>query len=155
MRKIDSVLFPTDLSEISAHVVPDALELCKLYGATLHVLHVIEADAFVAMYGRSLDSIPNVEERIRENAEEQLKAFVERFSEISPQSAVRAGNAADVICEYAAEMHAGLIIMATHGRTGLPHLLLGSVTERVIRMAPLPVLVLKDPGRIASPLNAC
>ncbi|MFB6273482.1 MAG: universal stress protein [Salinibacter sp.] len=148
---IDRVLVPVDLSEQSRLVLDHAVGLATAYGAPIDLLHVVEEAAFPSAYG--LDPLtpaqPDVQERARE-ALDTLAAEVEEFDE--PINAhVLAGYAARDIVDFAEEHAADLVVMATHGRTGLQRFLIGSVTEKVVRSAPCPVFTVKSFGKSLVP----
>jgi len=148
---IDRVLVPVDLSEQSSLVVDHAVGLATAYGAPLDLLHVVEEAAFPNAYGLDplAPSQPDVQERARE-ALETLAVGIEEFDE-PLNTHVLAGYAARDIVDFAEEHTADLIVMATHGRTGLQRFLIGSVTEKVVRSAPCPVFTVKSFGKSLVP----
>ncbi len=151
---IDRVLVPVDLSEQSALVVDHAAALASAYGASIDLLHVVEEAAFPTAYGMDplTPSQPDVQERARE-ALEALVAEVDGFTE-AVNTHVLAGYAARDIVDFSDEHAADLIVMATHGRTGLQRFLIGSVAEKVVRSAPCPVFTVKSFGKSLVPRRA-
>jgi len=151
---IDRVLVPVDLSEQSTLVVDHAVGLATAYGAPIDLLHVVEEAAFPTAYGMDpmTPSQPDVQERARE-ALEALAAEIEDFDE-ALNTHVLAGYAARDIVDFADEYAADLIVMATHGRTGLQRFLIGSVAEKVVRSAPCPVFTVKSFGKSLVPRRA-
>ena len=151
---IDRILVPVDLSEQSPLVVEHAAALGETYGAPLDLLHVVEEAAFPSAYG--VDPLsptqPDVQERARE-ALEALAAEIEGAG-AAVRTHVLAGYAARDIVDFASEQAADLIVMATHGRTGLQRFLIGSVTEKVVRSAPCPVFTVKSFGKSLVPRRA-
>jgi universal stress protein A len=150
MIRIDRILCPTDFSELADHATDYACALADAFKAELHVLHVVDESYqyWMAMGPNSLPLGPTPEE-IRVGAEEQMERCKrERFSNAqSPLVAtVRVGRPFLEIIRYARDQQIGLIVMGTHGRSGLTHVLLGSVTEKVVRKAPCPVLTVRAPG---------
>jgi len=144
---IDRVLVPVDLSEQSTLVVDHAAALASAYSAPIDLLHVVEEAAFPTAYGMDplSPSQPDVQERARE-ALETLATEIDDLGE--PINAhVLAGYAARDIVDFAEEHAADLIVMATHGRTGLQRFLIGSVAEKVVRSAPCPVFTVKSFGK--------
>jgi nucleotide-binding universal stress UspA family protein len=139
------ILLPTDLGEGSDEALDYAIELAHAFGATLHVLNVMGVPALgvpemgLAYTGSMMDGM----------LADNLHA-VERLIEAHRGKAtfgaplVKAGDARDVINETAKAIGADLIVMATHGRHGVARVLLGSVTETVVRSAPCPVLTIKQ-----------
>jgi nucleotide-binding universal stress UspA family protein len=132
----DTILVPTDGSSGSERAITHAVELASTYGATLHALYVVD-DAQVPVAGaETLDDELAAAgkaaiEAVRERATDTDVAFV---------SALRRGDPTREILDYRDEIGADLVVMGTHGRTGLERHLLGSVTERVVRAAPVPVV---------------
>jgi nucleotide-binding universal stress UspA family protein len=143
---VEKVLAPVDLSDQSEMVIRHARELSRSYNASLSVLHIIENVAYPNAYG--VDPLTPILPDVRSRAAEALEDLVDRArdEEIEMQAVVRTGYAAQDILEYAEEIEAGLIVMATHGRTGLERFLIGSVAEKVVRSAPCPVFTLKSFG---------
>ena len=148
---ISRVLAPVDLSEQSSMVVNHAAALSDAYGAPLDLLHVVEEAAYPSAYGLDATSTnqPNVQNRAREALETLAGELEMRPDPVHIH--VLAGNAARDIVEFADEHEADLIVMATHGRTGLERFLIGSVAEKVVRRAPCPVFTLKSFGKSLLP----
>lgn len=147
MSKISKILFPTDFSDISAKAAKETIDLCSTLGASLEVFHVVELNSMIAMYGRYAAILQETEFKALQSASKQMKDFVQKFNDqesVKINTKVVSGIAAPTVCDYAKEQGCNLIAMATHGRSGLPKFFLGSVTERVIRTSPVPVLVLKN-----------
>ena len=144
---ISRVLAPVDLSEQSSMVVDHAAGLSEAYDAPLDLLHVVEEAAYPTVYGIDpmTPSLPDVQDRARE-ALETLAARIDAEPEMV-RSHVLTGYAARDIVEFAKENASDLIVMATHGRTGLERFLIGSVAEKVVRRAPCPVFTIKSFGK--------
>jgi nucleotide-binding universal stress UspA family protein len=135
----DEILVPTDGSEASAGALDHAIELARTYDARLHVLYVVEP-VYTADYdARTIADAMEAEgtETTTELAERAEAAGVEATG------AVEFGTPHRKILECADERGVDLIVMATHGRTGLDRYLLGSVTEKVVRTAEIPVLTVR------------
>jgi len=135
----ESILFPTDGSE-GAEVARDhAFELAIDQDATVHVLHVVEAFSPAA----SLHEM--ITERMTERGTELVESVAELGQErgIPVEPAVREGDPAEVIVEYAQEEDIDVIVMPTHGRPELTKAIIGSVTDKVIRTGDVPVTVIK------------
>lgn len=134
------ILCPVDFSEFSARALEHAARVASFHDATVHVLHVVPT------LFESLDPalVPREElhERPRQRAARDLAAFVDEVSEwhVPIERSVRAGTPAREIVAKAEEWDADLIVMGSHGRSGLKHLLMGSVTERVMHRVGCPVL---------------
>ena len=150
MDKIHKILAPTDLSEISQAGVRYALNLARAVGAEVTVYQVLSPEE-VMQYGDKLKQVEAGEPTRRlpspilERYEAVLARFLsENFSDLLPWLKVRekveVGRPDNAIVQRAKIEGSDLIVMATHGRSGLAHMLLGSVTEKVVRTALCPVL---------------
>ena len=144
---INRVLAPVDLSDQSELVLNHSAALSESYAAPLDLLHVVEEAAYPNVYGLDplAPSAPNVQDRAREALETLASELDLRTDPVNVH--VLAGNAARDIVEFAEDQVADLIVMATHGRTGLERFLIGSVAEKVVRRAPCPVFTLKSFGK--------
>ncbi|MGQ4555867.1 universal stress protein [Halobellus sp. GM3] len=140
----DRILVPTDGSECADRAVDHAIDIASQYGAELRVLSVI--DARDMSHSAPAISIEQVEKALRERAESVIGDVADRAEEagVSVITAVEPGIPDDVVVEYANEHDCDLIVMGTHGRTGLERYLLGSVTERTVRRADVPVLTVRQ-----------
>jgi len=147
MKKLfDKILCAVDFDESSAVVLHFARELAEQNGATLCVLHVTPLPLNAAELAPiPMDPYPVWEKTARAELEKLAAAHLEGRG-VSYKLETRSGEAADGILVQAQEMDADLIVLATHGRKGVSHFLIGSVAERVIRRAPLPVLVVRPKG---------
>jgi universal stress protein A len=147
MDRIKKILAPTDLSDLSQAGVRYALELAKAVGAEVTVYHVVCRDEF--MRYELLHVRPLLMDNLLQKYRRQLSGFIEeRFADLLPSIALRQevelGVPEDNIVAKAKEEAMDLIVISTHGRTGLSHMLMGSVTENVIRHAPCPVLSIRS-----------
>ena len=149
--QINRVLAPVDLSDQSEQVLNHAVALAESYAAPLDLLHVVEEAAYPNVYGLDplTPSLPNVQDRAREALETLASEVDLRTDPVNVH--VLAGNAARDIVEFAEDNAADLIVMATHGRTGLDRFLIGSVAEKVVRRAPCPVFTIKSFGKSLLP----
>jgi universal stress protein A len=141
---IRSVLVPTDFSQYSEKALEYAIPLAKQFGARLTLLHVIEPVATPDFEGAFPLALENA--RAREVCESALKVLSEKFGNepaLIERRVVRQGRAFHEIANAARELKSDLIIIATHGYTGLKHTFMGSTAERVVRHAPCPVLVVR------------
>lgn len=137
----DSILLPTDGSREMTSVTDQTLALAEMCDASLHVLHVVDERAYSSV---PEDARDRVRETLREDADAFTKTVAERGVEadLEVTREVRWGDPAPAILAYGAENRIELIVMGTHGRTGYERYLLGSVAEKVVRMAPMPVLAI-------------
>lgn len=143
MQPISRIVVPTDFSESCQAAVDTAVDLARVFDASITLLHVWQIPAYVAtatMYGG-----PDFITPIEEAASARLDAEVARLrkSARNVTSELRGGVAWEEIVEVARAQKADLIVIGTHGRTGFRHALLGSVAEKVVRMATVPVLTVR------------
>jgi nucleotide-binding universal stress UspA family protein len=135
----DRILHPTDGSTGSAHVTLQAIDLAEQYGATIHGINVVDSDTS-ALLGSDSDGL---EQRGRDAVDS-----VERMAEahgVDVETAVLDGDPAETILDYAEEIGADIIVAGTHGRSGMKRRLLGSVAERLVRHASMPVMTVRLP----------
>ena len=142
------ILVPTDFSPPSHAALEYARILATKFGSSLEVLHVIDdptdASEFVADgYAPSTDDIRSKLLTHARDRAERLLTDVDRLRYHAHADAVL-GPPAQAIVDYATATGAGMVVMGTHGRTGLAHLLMGSVAEQVVRTAPCPVLTVRQ-----------
>jgi nucleotide-binding universal stress UspA family protein len=141
MFEVSKILCPVDLDDSSLAALEYALEIAERNRATLYLLHVARTPAADMDAPVAIQPHPHWEREAREWLE---KAAGKRLDgRVSYQVLIRSGVPETVIMEVAAELEPDLIVMATHGRTGLSHLILGSVAEAVVREAACPVLTVK------------
>jgi universal stress protein A len=144
---IRHILAPTDFSDYSKKALSDAFELAQTFGATLSLLHVLEPSPYLGEF-----TLPTMGEELLGDLERQASAALAQVlpeaqqAKIEVTRAVAIGSPSVKIVETVEAEHVDLIVMATHGRTGLSHLLIGSVAERVVRTAPCPVLTIRPPA---------
>jgi nucleotide-binding universal stress UspA family protein len=140
-----SILVPTDLSDGAEQALDYACELAKTLGATIHLVNVIGIPALgVPELGLALTS--TVIDQIlldNQNALDKLAEARRGAGVAIGQVLLKTGDAKDVINQTAIELGTDLIVMSTHGRSGISRALLGSVTETVVRSAPCPVLTVR------------
>lgn len=148
MIKLEQVLVATDFGPASDSALTYAREMARNFGARLHVLHVIENPMMSAgSEGVGID-IASLQAEIEKAARGQLAKLVtsEDRQELKAISLVRTGNSpAFEIVSYAKTAGIDLIVLGTHGRRAIAHLLMGSVAEKVVRLAPCPVLTVRNP----------
>lgn len=137
----DRILVPTDGSTGTAHVALHALELAEQHDATVYAIHVI--DSSITSYLGDDDATDSLSAQA-ENAVSMVDRMAESHG-IACETAVREGDPAETILDYAADIDADLLVAGTHGRSGVKRHLLGSVTERLVRHADAPVLTVSLP----------
>ena len=136
----DRILLPTDGSKGNSQAVKQAIDLAALSDAELHVLFVVEEMPYAP---EMMDG--QIEERLREIGTDAIEDIRERADEagITIETAIEDGTPHRAILEYVDDAGIDCIVMGTHGRSGLDRYLLGSVTERVVRSAEIPVLTVR------------
>jgi nucleotide-binding universal stress UspA family protein len=142
----ETVLVPTDGSETANAAADHAIRIAAETDAALHIVHVVDLTAITDEYGSGA-----VLEALEEAGERAVDNVVERANEAgvrSVEASVMSGTPARAIVDYADDREIDLVVMGTHGRTGLSRYLLGSVTEKVVRLAGTPVLTISPPDGI-------
>ena len=151
MTQLKRILVPTDFSEPSEHSAAYAVELARRYEAEeVHCIHVSDIPADLLATSNYYMTGPSEQyiEQIREESRKGLEEFVRRnLAGVPVKMAFLEGRPFVEIVRYARTNKIDLIVIATHGRTGLKHVLFGSVAEQVVRKAPCPVLVVKRDER--------
>jgi universal stress protein A len=157
--KIRRILAPTDFSEMSDRCVEGAAELARILGSEIILFHAVEPIVMAGdLFGAS--AMVNVMDEVQSAARQGLALRLKRLQKkrgVRCRSVLVNGTAALAIVDAAIRLRADLIMMATHGRSGLSHLFLGSVAERVVRSSRCPVLTVpaKSSGaRQAAPRSA-
>jgi nucleotide-binding universal stress UspA family protein len=151
MIEIRSILAPTDFSQHAASGLRYACGLAQKFGSTVHLLHVLPE--VVAPVGPEPMLVPTVPAEYYREAEQSAMQALETAipADCGVPSDVRRsvhwGDPVLAIVNYAREHAIDLVVISTHGRTGLRHVLLGSVAERIVREAPCPVLTVRDARR--------
>lgn len=141
------IVCAVDFSDSSDHAQRYAIGLAEVFGAELRLVHVVEIP-YMPTY--SLAGVPNLVlpvEQFEEAARKHMEQAVEACRAVhgKTEGAVRTGTPFVEVINYAREIEADLIVVGTHGRTGLSHMLIGSVAEKIVRKAPCPVLSVKHP----------
>ncbi len=141
------ILVPTDFSESARYALPFAIDLAQKYAASLDILHVVEPIVAPVDFAWGTYSYPDIERQLSGYVDETIeKILQEQISEeIDKQSIILHGKPWREIISYAREQSVDLIVMATHGLSGLSHALYGSTAEKVVRKAACPVLVVRHP----------
>lgn len=141
----DHVLVPTDGNERMGRVIEQAVSLASLSDARVHALHAVDESAYSVVPS---DARERVQSRLVEDGEDATRsvAAAARDAGLSVSTAVWHGPPAHATITYAVENEVDVVVMGTHGRTGYERYLLGSVAERVVRAAPMPVLVVDLDG---------
>lgn len=147
MSIINTILVPTDFSEASRQALQYACMLADASGASLEVFHAVETPYVTGGYMELYATPPDLLEQVEHAAQRELERTLtpEQVDRYRARFVLRVGGAAREILAYVRD-HPGidLIVMATHGRGGVARLMMGSVTDKVLRSAPCPVLTVRD-----------
>jgi nucleotide-binding universal stress UspA family protein len=143
--RLKRILVPIDFSDCSKKALQYAVPLAKQHQAAITLLYIVPTPSYAAGEYGGID-YASLEAETRASADQALSALAvdEIRGEVSADTVVRSGSAALEIIEFAKSLPADIIVVSTHGRTGLKHVLLGSVAENVVRLAPCPVLVVRE-----------
>lgn len=151
MIELKKILLPTDFSDTSKEALKYAISLSREYGAEMTALHVVNQQILVeGLNLPQLVSIKDLEKELIKEAERQLEVFlkdVPGLGDIVSRQVILLGNPFLEIIRYAKENSIDLIVIGTHGRSGLEHIIFGSTAEKVVRRAPCPVLSVKPAQR--------
>jgi len=148
MKKFKHILATTDLSPESFAAVQYAAHLAQGQAAKLTVLHVPQTTTLLFTDFSPPVDLLALDREIEAAAREKLESWVQRHikGKLPVRIVVRSGVTHEVVAKVAEDAGASVIVMATHGRKGIGRAILGSVTERVLREAPCPVLVIRPPA---------
>ena len=135
----DTILVPTDGSDQSDVALDHALELSRKHGSEVHILYVADTnrDSLTMQGGNIVDALEREGDRVVSEAADRAAVGTDVVEE------VLAGDPVKTILDYAESVDADVVVMGTHGRRGLDRVLLGSTTERVVRLSPIPVLTIR------------
>jgi nucleotide-binding universal stress UspA family protein len=151
MITLKNILVATDFSEPSDAALMYGRELASRFGATLHVLHAVQ-NIYIGMLGAENYAAiaPDLQQQIEDDARRRVDELVVASDKSRPETVkaiVTSSSPALSIIDYAKDHDIDVIVMGTHGRGALAHLVMGSVAERVVRMAPCPVLTVRHKER--------
>ncbi len=144
MINIKKIVVPTDFSRLSLTALDYALDIAEHWGASISIVHVIDEKPPVLGIGSLKLSEEEYSATIKKEAENKMENLLEEYSEkrkIRMEGEILTGLDYQEISDYSEVVEADMIIIATHGRTGVLHTLLGSVAEKIIRYCKIPVLV--------------
>ncbi|MDD3582020.1 MAG: universal stress protein [Desulfobacca sp.] len=145
MKQIQKILFPVDFSESSEKYIPWLVTFAKQFDATVYLISVTpDVSGFASFYAPHAN-IKGFQDEIKEGAAKKMKEFIARHLKDLPKVETRmpTGRAEEKILEVARQEQIDLIIMGSHGRSGLERTIFGSVAEKVIKNAPCPVLTIR------------
>ncbi len=150
---IRRIMIPIDYSENSKVALAYGAELALGFGASLDIVHVWDRPTYLTdavMVQRPGEAHKPIGELIRENAQHDMTEFLSQLNlpvGLSSNSRLISGEPASALIAELKKGEHDLVVLSTHGRTGLAHLLLGSIAERLVRLSPVPVLTVPVPGR--------
>ena len=147
MDTINNIFVPIDFSNYSKNALRYAVNFCKKFDSKIYLIYVVEPVIYPSDFSMGQVTFPVADLEMNERAKNELNnlAQTEIGSEIKVETLIKTGKPFVEINETAAELDIDLIIIATHGHTGMEHLLFGSTAEKVVRKAPCPVLTLREP----------
>lgn len=149
MIRLKRILCATDFSECSNHALRYACEFAEAFGADLHLLHVNEPPAAAySEFGVGYVGAQNLEEDVRRGAEAKLNTLpgAPWEEKLTIVREVVMGTPFVETVRYARDQEIDLIVLGTHGRGAIAHMLMGSTAEKVVRKAPCPVLTVHPEG---------
>jgi nucleotide-binding universal stress UspA family protein len=144
---ISKVLVPIDFSDYSKNALKYAVNFVKHFKAQLYLIYVVEPVIYPPDFSMGQIAIPSVDLEMDKRAIDELNKLADQEipAEIKVKTIVKTGKPFIEIIETARDQDVDLIIIATHGHTGVEHILFGSTAEKVVRKAPCPVLTLREP----------
>ncbi len=146
---IDRILVPIDFSEHSKKALQYAIPFAEQFGASIDLLYVVEPAIYPADFSFGQLGVPNIEDELRKRGQNELESLQKEqiAKRVPSRTNIRVGKPFYEINQYAQEEDVDLIIIATHGHTGMEYVLFGSTAEKVVRRAPCPVLVVRNVGK--------
>jgi nucleotide-binding universal stress UspA family protein len=147
MEMIKKILVPIDFSDYSRKALEYSVDFAKQFNAKITLIYVIEPIVYPADLSLGQMVLPTPPTDYTEKSKKELKQLAEEIigEKLNYEIEIRTGKPFIEIIDTAREIDADLIIIATHGHTGVEHLLFGSTAEKVVRKAPCPVLTLREP----------
>ncbi len=142
---INNILVPVDFSVHSKNALRYAVSMALQYGSSIHLIYVIEPMIYPADLGFGQVVMPGVEEELRIKSERELQNLIEQEigDSVKADSAVRLGKPHQEILSEVEEKNIDLIVLASHGHTGVEQILFGSTAMRIVRLAKCPVLIIR------------
>jgi len=145
---IKKILCPVDFSEFTNDIIMFAVEIAKRFDAELHLLHVIPNLNYFTPYESFMtpENLVAIERSIEKEVEKDFEKIAKKI-DIPFKKVIKTGVAFVEIIDYIKEESISLVVMGTHGRSGIEHILIGSVAEKVVRKSPCPVLTIRPKGK--------
>ena len=150
MKNFKKILFPIDFSEVSPEIVPYVISMADKLNAEVHIIFVVrQLENYRSIFVSHL-AVENFEMEIVLGAETKMDEFVEAFFKgiIRPKTKILIGDIVEEIIKYIKAKGIDLVIIGTHGRKGMDRIILGSIADRVIKSAPVPVLSVNPYGAL-------
>lgn len=143
---LKKILVPIDFSDNSKKALRYAIPFAQQFNASLILMYIVEPTIYPSDFGFGQVGFPDVEKELHEKAISEMSALIESVVPAALKSETKVGSGIPFveITTYAKEEDVDMIIVATHGRTGVEHILFGSTAEKIIRKAPCPVLVVRS-----------
>jgi nucleotide-binding universal stress UspA family protein len=143
------ILVPIDFSEFTDDIVRYSTEIAQKFGSAIHLMHVIPNMDYFTPYESFMaaENMVTVQKGVEAEVQRDLDRVAESIAGIPVTKVIRTGVSFVEIIEYVRNENIDLIIMATHGRGGLEHIIIGSVAEKVVRKSPCPVLTIRPKKR--------
>jgi len=146
MVSFRKILVPTDFSKASQAALPLARVMAQCFSAELLLVHVLELPHYPTLFEGTALVVPPIDDTLRTQLGEQLERLLaDEVSShgVTGRAILREGPPTSELLDCAREESVDLIVIATHGYTGLRHMLLGSTAEQIVRLAPCPVLTVR------------
>jgi nucleotide-binding universal stress UspA family protein len=142
------ILVPVDFASYTGHILRYATEIATRFGSSLHLIHVIPNMDYFGPYESFMaaGTIMTVQKGVEVEVRKNLEEVAGRVTGIGVTQAIRTGTAFVEIISYVEDQGIDLVVMGTHGRGRIDHILLGSVAEKVVRRSPCPVLTIRPPA---------
>ncbi|PLX30922.1 MAG: universal stress protein [Ignavibacteria bacterium] len=149
MPRIHRIVVPIDFSDYSKEAFRYAIEFAQTFNASIVLVYVVEPVVYPSDFSFGQIALPSMDQELRDHSLEQLQKMIQNDvpEGISASGAVRSGKPFVEIIKLSKEIEADLIIIATHGHSGIEHVLFGSTAEKVVRKAPCPVLSIRSSDR--------
>ncbi|MCX5804612.1 MAG: universal stress protein [Proteobacteria bacterium] len=143
------IVCPVDFSEFTDGIIKYAVSLAKKYDAELHLFHVIPNLNYFTPYESFLtpENLVLIEKNIEKEVEKDFEKIIKGI-DITVKKVIKTGVTFVEIIDYIKEENIDLVVMGTHGRSGIEHILIGSVAEKILRKSPCPVLTIRPKTKV-------
>lgn len=141
----DHILVPIDFSEYSQRALKVGVQWAELYNATIHCIHVVQREIHPAFYAAGISSILELDHEVEKRIKDKMEQLIDSLNIPTKKVKfiIKEGKPVNEILQYAEQNSIDLIVMGTHGLTGLDYILMGSTAEKIVRHARVPVLTIK------------